>query len=217
MEKELISTGKTVEAALKSAASQLGVEADTLQYEVIAEAKKGFLGIGEAPAKVRIFLTKEEEKTNGTDAAVQFIDTLLQDMEIHAEVQVDEGKDGCKEIRIYGEEASVLIGHHGDTLEALQYLVNLAANKKVKESDSKEYLRIYMDIEDYRTRRAETLRALARRMADKVLRYGRSMALEPMPAYERRIIHAEIQQVEGVTTHSVGNESNRRVVISKKR
>ncbi|MCI8331290.1 MAG: protein jag [Clostridiales bacterium] len=217
MENELISTGKTVEAALQSAAGQLGIEADQLEYEVIAEAKKGFLGIGEVPAKVRIFLPKEEEEANESDAAERFIDTLLANMDIHAEVQVENGEDGSKEIRIYGDEASVLIGHHGDTLEALQYLVNLAANKRAKEEEKKEYIRIHMDIEDYRARRADTLRALARRMADKVQRYGRSMALEPMPAYERRIIHAELQQVEGITTHSIGNESNRRVVISKKK
>ncbi|MCI8589111.1 MAG: protein jag [Clostridiales bacterium] len=212
MENELISTGKTVEAALKSAAGQLGIEVDQLKYEVIAEAKKGFLGIGEVPAKVRILVPNHKN-----DAGEQFIETLLKNMDIHADVQVDEAEDGSKEIRIYGEEASVLIGHHGDTLEALQYLVNLAANKKAKQDESKEYTRIHVDIEDYRTRRADTLRALARRMADKVQRYGRSMALEPMPAYERRIIHAEIQQIEGVTTHSIGNENNRRVVVSKQK
>ena len=122
---EIISTGKTVEAALQSAAVQLGTDVSELKYEVIAEAKKGFLGIGEAPAKVRVFVQAQP-----ADTALSFIKALFQNMDITAEIKQEKTPEGDEQIRIYGEEASVLIGHHGDTLEALQYLVNLAANKK---------------------------------------------------------------------------------------
>ena len=134
-------------------------------------------------------------------------------MGIEAEVSMEDTSDGDKLIRIYGEDASVLIGHHGDTLDSLQYLCNLAANKKADENDDREYTRITVDIEDYRKRREATLRALAKRMASKVLKYKRNITLEPMTPYERRIIHSEIQGIDGVTTNSIGQDSNRRVVI----
>ena len=114
-------------------------------------------------------------------------------------------------MEITGADAGVLIGHHGDTLDAFQYLVNLAANKK--ESDERKYTRISVDIENYREKREQTLRALADRMAQKVKKTGRSVTLEPMNAYERRIIHAQVQGIAGVSTNSVGAEGNRRVVI----
>lgn len=209
---EIISTGKTVEAALQSAAVQLGTDVSELKYEDIAEAKKGFLGIGEAPAKVRVFVQAQP-----ADTALSFIKALFQNMDITAEIKQEKTPEGDEQIRIYGEEASVLIGHHGDTLEALQYLVNLAANKKPKEGERQGYTRVLLDIEDYRARREETLRALARRMAARVQKYGRSVTLEPMPAYERRIIHSEVQLIEEVSTYSIGQENDRRVVITKKK
>ena len=114
-------------------------------------------------------------------------------------------------MEITGAGAGLLIGHHGDTLDAFQYLVNLAANKK--ETDERKYTRISVDIENYREKREQTLRALADRMAQKVKKTGRSVTLDPMNAYERRIIHAQVQGIEGVSTNSVGSDSNRRVVI----
>ena len=111
-----------------------------------------------------------------------------------------------------GDSAGVLIGHHGDTLNALQYLANLAANKKI-DGEKKECVKVTVDVEGYRAKREETLRALAKRMAEKVLRYKKSVMLEPMNPYERRIIHAAIQEIDGVSTNSIGSENNRRVVI----
>lgn len=210
MKQEIISTGKTVAAAVESAARQLGCDPEEVKYEVIAEAKKGFLGIGEAPAKVRVFVKKTP-----SEIANDFVKTLLADMSIDATFDITDTEEGDKLIRIDGEDASVLIGHHGDTLDCLQYLVNLAANKKENEADDREYTRFTVDIGDYRKRREATLRTLARKMAGKVQKYGRSITLEPMSAYERRIIHAEIQLIDGVKTNSVGQESNRRVVISR--
>ena len=111
-----------------------------------------------------------------------------------------------------GEGAGALIGHHGETLDALQYLANLAANKKIK-GEKRDYVKITLDIEGYRAKREEALRTLARRMAAKVVKYKKSVMLEPMNPYERRIIHSEVQSVEGVSTNSIGSENNRRVVM----
>lgn len=207
MKQEITATGRTVAAALESAAEQLGVAADRLRYEILAEPKKGFLGFGEAPAKI----LASYEKTP-VDLGVEFLQTLLADMEIDAAVRPEETEGGVR-INVEGEAAAILIGHHGETLEQLQYLVNLAANRKDGDDDSREYTRISIDIQGYRSKREESLRALARRMSAKVQRTHRSAALEPMSAYERRIIHSEVAAIPGVTTVSVGAENNRRVVI----
>ena len=206
MKKETIATAKTVEEAAEIGAKELGVSRTDVTVDVLEEPKKGFLGMGGAPAKVRVsYILKPLE------AARSFIETLMADMEITGEVVVHDDGDGEALISITGEGASALIGHHGDTLEAFQYLVNLAANKK--DDEGRQYTRINVDIENYREKREETLRALAAKMAAKVKKSGKNIALEPMNAYERRIIHAEIQKIEGVSTNSVGSEGNRRVVI----
>ncbi len=208
MKQELIMSGKTVELAVERAAKELGVSVEEVTYEVIAQAKKGFLGFGEAPAKVKVIYQKAP-----IDLAVEFVKTLLADMQITAEFTVSDMAEGGKLISLKGEEASILIGHHGETLDQLQYLLNLVANKKENDEDDRDYTKISIDIEGYREKREKALRALARRMAARVLKYHRSVSLEPMSAYERRIIHSEVQGVEGVSTNSIGAERNRRVVI----
>ena len=208
MRKEYLATGKTVELAVERGARELGVTVDKVTYEVIAEAKKGFFGFGEAPAKVNVIY-----ELLPIDIGCDFIKTLIDDMGISAEISVSDGEDGNTCIQIMGEDAGVLIGHHGETLDQLQYLVNLAANKKQGEDDDREYTRILVDIEGYRAKREDTLRNLARRTAARVLKYKRSVTLEPMCAYERRIIHSEIQSISGVMTNSIGVENNRRIVI----
>ena len=148
-------------------------------------------------------------------AALSFVRTVIADMGITAEAAVSVMPGTKREflINITGEEASVLIGHHGETLDSLQYLANLAANRR-EEDEEGNYTRIAVDIENYRAKRENTLRRLARRMADKALRTRRNVTLEPMNPYERRIIHSEVQSIAGVSTHSVGVDNNRRVVIS---
>ena len=200
-------TGKTVEAALEEAGKKLDCEPESLNYEVIEAGSGGFLGIGATPAKIKVV-----RNVAGEVVAREFIDTLLSDMEIHADVEMTATRKSDRTISIVGEEAGVLIGHHGDTLEALQYLTNLAANKR-EEDESRDYVHITVDVENYRAKREGTLRALARRMANKVVKTGKSVMLEPMSPYERRIIHSEVQSVEGVSTNSVGQDSSRRVVI----
>ncbi|MBE6655017.1 MAG: protein jag [Ruminococcaceae bacterium] len=206
MKQELIKTAKSTEEALALAAEELGVAVESLEYEVLEEAKKGFLGIGATPAKVKItYIFKPLE------AARSFAETLIADMGLEATVTIHDDGNGEALLTISGEGAGSLIGHHGDTLDALQYLINLTANKK--EADERKYTRITVDIENYREKRAETLKKLARHMADKVKRTGRNVVLEPMNAYERRIIHSEVQNIEGVSTNSVGAEGNRRVIL----
>ncbi len=207
MKKELIITAKTVEEAVAKAVAELGAPAaEAIEYTVLEEPKKGFLGIGAAPAKISAAYTP-----SGAELALDFIRSLVQGMGLEATVTMSEDGDN-KLIRVQGESAGVLIGHHGDTLDSLQYLANLAANKKVA-GEKREFCRITVDVENYRGKREEALRALARRMADKVLRYKKSQTLEPMNPYERRIIHSEVQKVAGVSTNSIGSENNRRVVL----
>jgi len=172
----------------------------------------------EAPAKPHEAMIPETElkmeKIEATegDLAYAFVTTLLKNIGLNASAELYACEDNTRRVIISGEEASALIGHHGDTLEALQYLTNLAGSQKT-ESGERNRQRVTVDVEGYRAKREETLRALARRMAAKALKNGRSVMLEPMSPYERRIIHSEVQNIEGVSTNSVGSDTNRKVVI----
>ena len=207
MKKEVTVKAKSVEEALSLAAEQLGAPEAEVKYTVIAEAKRGFLGLGSSDAEISAYYIPR-----GEQAAIDFINTVIADMQLTAEIDVRDGKDGELLIEVSGEGSGILIGHHGDTLDALQYLLNLAANRR-EEGEKREYLKVTLDIEGYRAKREETLRALARKQADKVLKYKRSVMLEPMNPYERRIIHSEVQTIKGVSTNSIGSENNRKIVI----
>ena len=208
MKKEVITSAKTIEEAIALAVTELGApSADKIEYTVIEEPKKGLFGIGAANAKISATYT-----VGGEQNALGFIKTLLGDMNIEADVEMTDGENGEKRIVVTGEAAAILIGHHGDTLDSLQYLANLAANKRV-DGKKGDYVKISVDVEGYRAKREETLRTLARRMAAKVQKYKKSVMLEPMNPYERRIIHSEIQNIEGVSTNSIGSENNRKIVI----
>jgi len=207
VKKELIITAKTVEEAKEKAALELGVAAEQLEIEVLEEGKRGFLGIGATEARISVTYTP-----SGADVAYEFIKQVIADMGLALTVEKKAGDNDNVLITVDGEGAGALIGHHGETLDSLQYLANLAANKKVK-GEKREYVKISLDIEGYRAKREESLRALARRMAAKVVKYKKSVMLEPMNPYERRIIHSEIQSFDGVSTNSIGAENNRRVVM----
>ena len=208
MKKTLTITAKTVEEAVAKAVAELGApNADAITYTVIEEAKKGFLGFGATPAKI-----EASYAAKGASAALELIRSVIEGMGLDATVTLTESDDENKMITVTGESAGVLIGHHGDTLDSLQYLANLAANKKVA-GEKRDFCRVTVDIENYRAKREETLRALARRKAEQVLRYKKSVMLEPMNPYERRIIHSEVQGIEGVSTNSIGSENNRKVVM----
>ncbi len=167
------------------------------------------------PEPPRIEFVSPEEM----ECALDFTRTLLSNMGLHstasaveapADVEVPEGKVYAK-IDIAGDDTGILIGHHGETLDAIQYLVNLCGSRR---SGRREFVKIVVDIENYRAKREETLRALARRMSAKALKYKRNIVLEPMNPYERRIIHSEILAIENVSTHSVGSDENRKIVIT---
>ena len=155
---------------------------------------------------------EKREVSEGEDMSFDFVRTLIKDIGLNAEAELFSCEDGTRRIIIAGDDASTLIGHHGDTLDALQYLANLASAKK-NVNGERDKSRVTIDIEGYRAKREETLRALARKMAAKALRNRRSVMLEPMSAYERRIIHSEIQNIDGVSTNSIGSDNNRKIVI----
>ncbi len=159
----------------------------------------------EKPKKPKTPTTEAEMK-----AAFSFVEALVKNLELDVTATVGETEENTSCIQIAGADAGMLIGHHGETLDAVQYLANLAANRADGKDDHE---RITVDVEGYREKREETLRALARRMAAKVQKYGRSVVLEPMNPYERRIIHSEIQEIEGISTNSIGSDNNRKVVI----
>lgn len=210
MKKEITITGKTIDEAVANAVAALEApSADAITYTVLEEPKKGLFGIGATPAKILAVYQK-----SSSDIALDFVKQIVAQMELDATttVTMTEGENGEKRISVDGDSAGVLIGHHGETLDSLQYLTNLAANKKI-EGEKREFVKVTVDVEGYRAKREETLRSLARRMADKVLRYKKSVMLEPMNPYERRIIHSEVQNIPGVATNSIGSENNRRVVI----
>ena len=208
MKKEIIVSAKTIEDALAEAARELGADSvEKLEYTVIDEPKKGLFGIGAVPAKISASYV-----CGGEEDAVAMVKELLANMNIEANIAVCDGENSEKKIVIEGENAAILIGHHGETLDALQYLSNLACAKKNSKGD-RITSHVIIDIEGYREKREQTLRALARRKATEALRKKRSIILEPMSAYERRIIHSEIQTIDGVATHSIGADHNRKVVI----
>lgn len=208
MIREIIATAKTIEDAVKSGAEKLGVAIENVQSEVLEQPKKGILGIGAQDAKVKVFY-----ELTPAQIAENFVRTVLADMGVEGfELSLNEKSDDEVEISISGGELGVAIGRHGDVLDALQYLTNLAVNRTTD-----KMIRINVDIENYRSKREETLRSLARRMAQKAVKTGRNVSLEPMNSYERRIIHSEIQNIEGVTTFSVGNDNDRRIIVSPER
>ncbi len=171
---------------------------------------------------------EDRQKVGVTEAEMQyaldFTNTLLKNMAIGAtasRVECPEGEEYIIEgdanvypkINIDGDGTGILIGHHGETLDAVQYLVNLAALRQSKQKGG-DYVKIVVDIENYRAKREETLRSLARRMAARAVKYKRNVFLEPMNAYERRIIHSELHSFENVSTHSVGADKNRKIIIT---
>ncbi|MHB8073469.1 protein jag [Desulfosporosinus fructosivorans] len=201
-------TGKTVEEAIAAGVLELGVDRNRVKIEVLEEpTKKGLFGLfGTRLAKVRI----SYEDDPGTLAA-DFISNVCQAMGVNANTQTSKNGEHWH-IDITGPELGILIGRRGDTLDALQYLTNLAVARKLSER-----VRLIVDVEGYRSRREDTLVRLAKRLSEKVKRTGIRVVLEPMNPHERRIIHTSLQDETRISTFSEGDDPNRRVVISLKR
>lgn len=167
----------------------------------------------EKPAKEAVVQNKSvvaQEATDGQPAkrATTFLTGLLEKMEMSAEITIVEEGDILR-IELSGENMGALIGRRGETLDAMQHLTSYAINH-----GAERRVRVFLDAENYRAKREETLIRLANKMADKVLRYRKNMGLEPMNAYERHIIHTALQEVEGISTYSAGAEPNRRVFVA---
>ena len=290
MQKTMIATGKTIDLAIESALTQLGLDRDSVSVEVLAQAKAGFLGFGASPAKIQVTYEapdpipeapkvalsaasrskpkaakkpepvkeapkaepvkeapkaekkaeapkaekkaepKKEKKAaapkaepkkaaepkvyapaeaGSTEEKIeQFIKGLLEHMDSTAVPHCVKGEGNTYKVELVGEDLGFLIGRRGDTLDAIQHLSNYTINRDVE-----GHIRINVDAEDYRQKREDSLRRYARKKAQQVLKARRRTTLEPMNAYERHVIHAALQDMDNVTTHSTGVEPNRRVVI----
>ncbi|MGG1619355.1 RNA-binding cell elongation regulator Jag/EloR [Paenibacillus sp. NRS-1782] len=250
---KVVTSGKTVEDAVKQGLSQLGVSRERVTVNVLEQPSKGFLGwLGVKKAKVELTLlsdpspetthaaehhvsaqvpivgqavvpeaesvtqevcTSKEVSTGHAapyEEAVRFIHETAAAMGLDVEVDVRHRKDESI-LDISGPSLGMLIGRRGQTLDALQYLTNIVANRH-----SDKFIRIVLDAEQFRARRQKTLEDLADRLANQAIRYGKEVVLEPMPSQERKLIHAKLQQHALVRTYSKGDEPNRRVVIAKK-
>jgi len=201
-------TGRTVEEAISNALKELKLDREKVDIEILEEGSKGiFKLLGAKPARIKATVKRDylyEAKT--------FLRDILDKMDLKCEIRVKEENELVK-INLNGPNMGILIGHRGETLDAVQYLVSLVVNKDHDE----EYKRVIIDTENYRLKREETLKRLASRLAYKVKSTGKYVKLEPMNPYERRIIHSALQNNEDITTYSEGEEPFRRVVIDLKK
>lgn len=205
MSKVIEKTGKTVDEAVEAALLEFNTTRDNVTIEVIEEPSKGLLGIGAKPAFVRITLNEN----NRNEIIDEFLLKMASLMDLSITNKIEEKEDKIS-VNIEGKDLGLLIGYRGETLEALQTIVGVVANKN---KDS--YMRIELDAENYREKRKETLTNLARKKASEVVKYNKNITLEPMSAYERRIIHMALQDNDKITTYSIGEEPYRKIVIKK--
>lgn len=204
--RSIVKEAKSVDEAIKLACSELEIDIEDAEIEVLDEGNKGILGfIGNKNAVVKV-----TEKLNIDNLVLDFLEPILQYMDIEAEIEIEQSEEEIS-VNLAGENIGLIIGKRGETLDALQYLLSLVINKNL---DS--YVRVILDASNYRKKRKETLVRLAKRVADKVARTRRNLTLEPMNSYERRIIHSTLQNHNYVVTESIGEEPNRKVVIRYK-
>ena len=199
-------SGKTEEEAVAAACQQLGMSRDDVSIEIIERAKSGFLGFGSSPAVVRV---SYEVADTLQDRVERYLRGLLDCMEIEADIEFSQRENGGITASLSGKSMGAVIGRRGETLDAIQHLVNYSVNR-----GGDKRMHISVDAENYRSKREDSLVRLAEKMAAKAIKYKRSMALEPMNSYERHVIHTALQDYEGVSTSSIGVEPNRRVVVS---
>ena len=279
MTKTLEKRGKTVDEALNAALAELGLDRDSVSFQVLELPRSGFFGIGASPAVIRVEYevpdpepeapapapekperparepreekpekrekpertekrekpekAEKREKPEKTEkpapveaqpqepapapadenpeyAAIRsFLSGLLERMNVKAGIEISPRDNGGVNVNLVGSGIGAVIGRRGETLDAIQHLTNYVVNR-----GSDKHMHISVDAESYRSKREESLTKLAEKMAEKAIKYKRSMALEPMNSYERHVIHTALQNVEGVTTSSTGVEPNRRVVVS---
>lgn len=202
--REITATGSTVDEAVESALSQLNISRDRVEVQIIDEGKKGLFGLfGSRPAVVKVTVIPDP-----IEETLKFLQTVLQNMGIEASIEVRKQDDRQVEFYITGDKMGLLIGKRGQTINSLQYITQLVANR-----NSNRYIQIILNPENYRERREETLIQLAERMALRVQRLRKPVSLEPMPNYERKIIHTALANHPHVETVSEGEDPHRYVII----
>ena len=206
MRKECIKEAESVEAAVLAACEELGIREEEAEVEVLVQPQKKVLGLfGGSEAKVRV--TAKDGK-NVAELAAAYLKEILTAMNAgDVTITATDREEGCT-LHLEGEDLGFIIGRRGETLDALQHLVSLVANRA-----DKSYYRVSIDVGDYREKREASLTTLATRHAETASRTGRRISLEPMNPYERRIIHTAVQAVEGATSWSVGSDDQRHVII----
>ena len=205
MIKSIEISGKTEDEAIELALEQLGLSRDDVSVEIVERAKTGFLGLKNTPAVVKILY---ESKGDRIERVESFLSGLFERMDIDAGIELAE-EEGSINVILTSKDPGALIGRRGETLDAIQHLTNYVVNRS-----GSGRVRVNLDVENYRQRRNETLEHLAARTAGKVMKYRRNMTLDPMNAYERHVIHTALQNYENISTYSVGNEPNRRIVVA---
>lgn len=198
----------TVDEAVNAAIAELESEIDEVDIEVISEASKGFFGFGSKDAKVKVTVV------NGPKEKVRkFFDFLLEKMDIKADYEIELSNNTLKVniTNIDDDDKGIVIGKRGKNLDEIQFIMNLIVNK-----GKQNYIRVIFNVEDYREKREETLKRLAKKMAEKCRYYNHKVRLEPMNPYERRIIHSALQEERDIITYSEGVEPYRKVVIDLK-
>jgi spoIIIJ-associated protein len=199
---------KTVDEAVSKALLELNTTKENVEIEILEE-QKGIFGIlGSKEVKVRVTLLAQDETSVVTD----FLSNVTSKMGMDVEFVTDYNDEDKKmNVEIKGDGLGLLIGRRGETLDALQYLTNIIINK-----NNDDYIKVTIDAENYRERREDALVTLAKRTAAKAVKYRKNMVIEPKNPYERRIIHESLQDYDGVTTYSIGEEPNRKVVVAYK-
>lgn len=198
--------GQTVELAVEDALRQLNTSKDRVDINIVDEGKRGFLGLfGNRPAVVEVVLKKDP-----IQECEEYLRNVIHDMGVEVEIsKIVKGRE--IEFTISGDNVGVLIGKRGNTLNSLQYLTKLVANR-----NTKQYIGITLDAENYRSKRKSTLESLSYRLAKQVFNTKKRVILEPMPSFKRKIIHQALSNHQGINTTSEGNEPHRHVVISPK-
>jgi spoIIIJ-associated protein len=205
--KSIEKRGKSVDEAIKAALEELGCDIDDAIIEVIEEPARGLLGLVKKPAVVRVTRRdKPEEEVR------KVLEDLLKKMKIDYEILKVESEEGRVRINISGKDMGLLIGRKGETLNSLQFMVGLIVNRR-----RQERIRVILDVEDYRKKKEQSLEALALRLSERVKKTKRNVVMRPMNSQERRIVHTALQGDPQVTTYSMGDEPNRKVVISLKK
>ncbi|MBO4637279.1 MAG: protein jag [Clostridiales bacterium] len=230
MEKTVTKTAKTVEEAIESALSELGVSKEEANIEIISEPGAGFMGLGAKDAEVKVTADIEEAAedeevvyygddesfegdavTEAEEAAVQFVAEILSGIGIHGNLDSYKEEDTIY-ISVSGADCGAAIGRHGETLDSIAYLTNLVANKH-----SEDKVHVHLDVGGYKKHREQVIRGLADRAAYKAKKTGRKVPMEAMNPAERRMVHSYLQNVNGVSTHSEGEEPRRRVIVTPDR